>query len=378
MAAKCHAGDLKVRREDLARPRIMAWARAEDVERGTDPQAASGLPARQRPRPTLGVRRFGGVLAVACAASVAALVLMVLAPRGTPARAELVSAPFVLGGGGPGSVLQELIYEHAADRGAARAYDAAREGARGRVRARAARTSYARHRAGRAQQLDEVSDPDDPASGSYKWRDPATLEQEENTFDDEAEYPTAAHEWKGAGEPEENAMDYEGSTEWPDEPSEGTYKWRDPATLEQEENTFDDEQEYPTAAHEWKGAGEPEENVFENVGEEEDGAKKVQGGAKQAALGRVRDKAGSQASQRLEQVAQEQMQHEKQQLDKAAQIKEQLEDKLDKRDKQLASVTKELLAEKQRVAQVEKEAQGHIWRRQHSPVNVLETVYPQV
>jgi hypothetical protein len=318
------------------------------------------------------------VLAVVCAASVAALVLVVLAPLGTPSRAELVSAPFVLGGGGPGSVLQELIYEHATDRGAARVYDAAREGARGRVRARATRARYARHSAGRAQQLDEVNDPDDPVSGSYKWRDPATLEQEENTFDDEAEYPTAAHEWKGAGEPEENVMDYEGSTEWPDEPSEGTHKWRDPASLEQEENTFDDEREYPTAAHQWKGAGEPEENVFENVREEEDGAKKMQGGAKQAALGRVRDKARSQASQRLEQVAQEQLQHEKQQLDKAAQQKEQLEDKLDKRDKQLESVTKELLAEKQRVAQVEKEAQGHIWRRQHSPVNVLETVYPQV
>ena len=30
------------------------------------------------------------------------------------------------------------------------------------------------------------------------------------------------------------------------------------------------------------------------------------------------------------------------------------------------------------MAQVEKEAQGHIWRTQHSPVNVLKTVYPDI
>jgi len=344
------------------------WDARGDVEGGAG-EGASG----RRPAPARAGRRRGGVLAVACAASVAALALVALAPRAE--RAELVSAPFVLGGGGAGSVLQQLSYDHAAERGVARGVRGVARGVRGRVRAR---------NAGRAQQLDELN-PDDPAYGTYKWRDPATLEQEENAFDDEDEYPTAPHEWKGAGEPEENVMDYEGSTEWPDEPSEGTYAWRDPATLEQEENTFDDEDEYPTAPHEWKGAGEPEENVFENAGEE-DGALKTQGGRKQAALARVHEKASRQVAQRadaaeqqnLEQAAHEQVQREKRQLDQAAQQKAQLEHRLVKRDKQLASVTKQLLAEKQRVAQVEKEAQGHIWRRQHSPVNVLKTVYPQI
>lgn len=182
-------------------------------------------------------------------------------------------------------------------------------------------------------------------------------------------------------------MDYEGSTEWPDEPSEGTYQWRDPASLEQEENTFDTD-EYDSTPHEWKGAGEPEENVFESI-EDEDGAKKALGGAKQAALARVRAKAEQQNEQRTQAREEAEAAHEaagperevrreQQRLQRATQQKTKLEGKLAKRDKQLASVTKELLAEKTRVAQVEKEAQGHIWRRQHSPVNVLKTVYPQI
>jgi len=315
-----------------------------------------------------------GLIAVACAASVAALVLVALVPRlnaGAGGRTEL-AAPFVLGGGGGNTILQELSYNHAANRGAGRRY----------IRGRVSRGRHTANRvSGRAQQLDEV-DPDDPAAGSYEWRDPATLEQEENTFDSD-EYDSTPHEWKGAGKPEENVMDYEGSTEFPDEPSEGTYEWRDPATLEQEENTFDTD-EYDSTPHEWKGAGEPEENVFENM--EEEGAKKAQGGAKQAALARMHEKAEQQATQRadaleqerLEQAGHQQVQREQQQLKKASVQKEKLEDKLATRDKQLASVTKQLLAEKSRVAQVEKEAQGHIWRRQHSPVNVLSTVYPQI
>ena len=331
-----------------------------------------------------------GFLAAAAAGSVAALVIVALVPRAKwGGRTELVpvprnalpddtsaSAPFVLAGGGSNTVLKELSYNHAADRSAGHQY-LRNGGARGR------RT--ARHAPARAQKLDEV-DPDDPAAGKYQWRDPASLEQEENTFDTD-EYDSTPHEWKGAGEPEENVMDYEGSTEWPDEPSEGTYQWRDPASLEQEKNTFDAD-EYDSTPHEWKGAGEPEENVFENI-EDEDGAKKARGGAKQAALARVRAKAEQQNEQRAQareelEAAHEaagperEVRREQQRLQRATQQKTKLEGKLAKRDKQLASVTKELLAEKTRVAQVEKEAQGHIWRRQHSPVNVLKTVYPQI
>lgn len=46
------------------------------------------------------------------------------------------------------------------------------------------------------------------------------------------------HEWKGAGEPEENVMDQGGKYE-PDYPE--------------------------TAEYEWKGAGEPEENTFDDL-----------------------------------------------------------------------------------------------------------------
>jgi hypothetical protein len=343
-------------------------------------------------RPPTRPARLGVAALAVSAAAVAALVAVVaLAPRAPrEGRTELVpvphhalpddtsgaGAPFVLAGGGSSTILKELSYNHAADRGAGRRH--LREArAHGRHMAR----RRGRGAPGRAQKLEEL-DPDDPTYGKYVWRDPASLEQEENTFDTD-EYDSTPHEWKGAGEPEENVMDYEGSTEWPDEPSEGTYQWRDPASLEQEENTFDTD-EYDSTPHEWKGAGEPEENVFENM--EEDGAKKAQGGAKQASLARVRAKAEKQAKQRAmtreeavpDAAGQRRVIHEELKLQRATQQKKELEDKLLKRDNQLASVKKQLLAEKSRVAQVEREAQGHIWRRQHSPVNVLKTVYPQI
>lgn len=327
-----------------------------------------------------------GFLAAAAAGSVAALLIVALVPRGVwESRTELVpvphnslpddtsgSTPFVLAGSGSNTILKELSYNHAADRSGGHQY-IRRGGARGRL---------ARRAPGRAQKLDEL-DPDDPAYGKYEWRDPASLEQEENTFDTD-EFDSTPHEWKGAGEPEENVMDYEGSTEWPDEPSEGTYQWRDPASLEQEENTFDTD-EYDSTPHEWKGAGEPEENVFENI-DDESGAKKEQSSAKQAALARIQSKAGQQAKQRAQArkeaahdtAGERQVEREQQKLKRARQQKSALAQKLEKRDQQLASVTKQLLAERSRVAQVEKEAQGHIWRRQHSPVNVLKTVYPQI
>lgn len=323
-------------------------------------------------------RRRCGLVLVICASSVAALVLLALVPRrDAGGRIELSSAPFVLGGGGGNMVLQELSYNHAADRKVRRRH----------IQERALRGRHTAHRQsyGRAQQLDELN-PDDPAAGKYEWRDPATLEKEKNVFD-AGEYDSVPREWKGAGEPEENVMDYEGSTEFPDEPAEGTYKWRGPASLKTEENTFDTD-EYASTPHKWKGAGEPEENVFENI--QEDGAKRAQGGAKQASLARMHAKAERHDAQRaadaleterLEAAAsarQQQVQIEKQELHKASVQKEQLENTLGMRDKQLASVMKQLLAEKSRVAQVEKEAQGHIWRMQHSPVNVLSTVYPQI
>ena len=226
------------------------------------------------------------LLVVACLSCVAAIFLVVIV-HPTVERTEL-SPPFVLGGGKSSSaILQELSYDHAADRRrfiVGRRYIAA-GGARGR------HVSHRGRVAGRAQQLDEV-DPDDPEYGTYKWRDPKTLPQEENTFDTD-EYDSKPHEWKGAGEPEENTMDYEGSTDWPDEPKEGTYKWRDPSTLKEEENTFDSD-EYDSKPHEWKGAGEPEENVFENIMQEDSASTKAHGGQKQAALARIHEKAGQQ------------------------------------------------------------------------------------
>ena len=272
--------------------------------------------------------------------------------RGLQDKPTALGTPFVLGGG-MDTVLQELHYNHE---------DGARRraaGSRGRV---------ARSR-GRAQQLSET-DPDDPSAGTYEWRDPATLAQDENAFDTD-EFDSTPHEWKGAGEPEENVMEYEGSTEWPDEPSEGTYQWRDPATLPQEENTFESD-EYDSRPHEWKGAGEPEENVFE--GADANGAAKKARADKLLALTRIRAKALQEAEQRSAWAEKRQAVE----LNKASAQKKRLEEKLMKRDRQLASVTKQLLAEKKRVARVEREEEGHIWRRQHSPVNVLKTVYPTI
>jgi len=288
-------------------------------------------------RPPTRPARLGVAALAVSAAAVAALVAVVaLAPRAPrEGRTELVpvphhalpddtsgaGAPFVLAGGGSSTILKELSYNHAADRGAGRRH--LREArAHGRHMAR----RRGRGAPGRAQKLEEL-DPDDPTYGKYVWRDPASLEQEENTFDTD---------------------------------------------------------EYDSTPHEWKGAGEPEENVFENM--EEDGAKKAQGGAKQASLARVRAKAEKQAKQRAmtreeavpDAAGQRRVIHEELKLQRATQQKKELEDKLLKRDNQLASVKKQLLAEKSRVAQVEREAQGHIWRRQHSPVNVLKTVYPQI
>ena len=52
--------------------------------------------------------------------------------------------------------------------------------------------------------------------------------------------------------------------------------------------------EYDSKPHEWKGAGEPEENVFENIMQEDSASTKAHGGQKQAALARIHEKAGQQ------------------------------------------------------------------------------------
>ena len=238
-------------------------------------------------------------------------------------------APFVLGGGS-NSVLRALAYE--------RAHSAVRRrrGSRGRSTV----VHPSRSRRPRAQQLSEIS-ADDPEFGRYEWKGQGG--PEENTFDTD-EFDSTPHEWKGQGGPEENAFDTD---------------------------------EFDSTPHEWKGQGGPEENVFENW--EKEGSAGMQAQAKQAALADEAAKGARGARQvALARVYAKAEEHAKQRDQERGEQERQLEAKLVKRDKQLASVTKELIAEKRRVAHVEKEAQGHIWRRQHSPVNVLKTVYPDL
>ncbi|KAJ1470932.1 hypothetical protein T484DRAFT_1917032 [Baffinella frigidus] len=236
-----------------------------------------------------------------------------------------------------------------------------------------------------------MADADD---STHVWR--KEMPEEENVM---ADADDSKHEWKGPGAAEENVFDDgKGSGFAPDNPKASQIKFH---AQGEEENAFAD---LPSDQYIWRdGVGGPEHNVFEEE-DEHDAAKK--GKAAQA----LKAKKASEAAQVHEEVEREvaalrrrdaareetrlvrtktqaagQLARKKAQLavrkrevmlaDAKLQRKE---DILDSKKAQLSAVKARLAQSQHRIARLEKEEKIHVWKQQHSPINVIGDLYPTV